>query len=228
MIHKDEIRSRLDDIRSEIEKAAIKSGRKLDDITLVAVTKTHPAETVQALVDLGIHDIGENRVQEIAAKAPVITGDITWHMVGHLQRNKVKKALEHVAWIQSIDSDRLADEVEESAGKISKKVKALVEVNTSGEISKSGCEPSLAIALCEKVAACKNLEFCGLMTIGPLIGGEAETRKSFQMLRGIGEKVKNLAPKIELSMGMSNDFSWAVEEGATIVRIGTRLLGDRK
>jgi PLP dependent protein len=228
MMQKDALQSRLDSIRSEMDRAAIQSGRKLDDIKLIAVTKTHPAETIQALVDLGIRDIGENRVQEIGAKAPLITGDVTWHMVGHLQRNKVKKALEYVTWIQSIDSDRLADEIETCAGQLGKKVKALVEVNTSGEVSKSGCDPNQSVALCEKVALCKNIEFYGLMTIGPLSGGESGARKSFQMLRGIQEKIQHLCPKCELSMGMSSDFTWAIEEGATMVRIGTRLLGQRE
>ena len=227
MLSIQEIQDRLQEIRGQIVDAAGKSGRRPEDVRLIAVTKTHPVEVVQGLVDSGVVDIGENRVQELAAKAPLVKGTISWHMVGHLQRNKVKKALEYVDWIQSVDSDRLADEIQKYATAAQKKVKVLVEVNTSRDASKTGCPIPEAVTLCEKVAAAGAMEFCGLMTIGPLSGGEAETRASFVLLRELGEKCRHLSPRIELSMGMSNDFSWAIEEGSTMVRIGTKLLGGR-
>jgi PLP dependent protein len=228
MVSFDELKARLGTIRATIEKSAALSGRTINDIRLVVVTKTHPIEMVQRVVDAGIRDIGENRVQELVAKAPLVKGDVCWHMIGHLQTNKVRKVLEHASWIQSVDSDRLADEIDARSAGLPARVKTLVEVNTSGEASKSGCEPGAAVGLCERVAAGKNMEFCGLMTVGPLYGGESETRRAFAQLRSIGESVRHLAGKIELSMGMSSDFAWAIEEGSTMVRIGSRLLGERQ
>jgi pyridoxal phosphate enzyme (YggS family) len=227
MLSHGEIKARIDDVRAEMEIAAARSGRRLDAIRLIAVTKTHPADLVQMVVDAGVSDIGENRVQELLAKAPVVTGSVVWHLIGHLQTNKVRKVIDQAAWIQTVDSDRLADELDIRATALSQKIKVLIEVNTSKEASKSGCDPLEARPLCEKVAASRSMEFCGLMTVGPLGGGETATRRAFQTLRSIGESVRQYAPRIELSMGMSGDFGWAIEEGSTMVRIGTRLLGDR-
>ena len=220
------LRANLETIEERILRACRKSGRVRDSIRLVAVTKTHPVETVQALIDIGVKDIGENRLQEMAAKAPHLRGDFTLHMVGHLQTNKVALALRYAFWIQSIDSLRLVDRIEHCHGG-GEKVHALIEVNTSGEPSKSGCTPQECRQLCERVAASSALMLCGLMTIGPLNGNESLLRRSFEQLRHCGDKIADLAPDPVLSMGMSDDFEWAIEEGSTMIRIGTALLGRR-
>jgi pyridoxal phosphate enzyme (YggS family) len=214
-------------VRERIEKACFRSSRPVSDVRMVAVTKTHPAETVQALIDMGITDIGENKVQEMEAKVPLLHGNYTMHMIGHLQTNKAAKAVALSGWIQSIDSVRLLEKVQTCAQTSNKKIRALVEVNTSGEPSKSGCTPDECYMLAERMVAGGILEFCGLMTVGPLGASETATRAAFQQLKKLGEQCKGLSPVINLSMGMSLDFEWAIEEGATIVRIGSLLVGSR-
>jgi pyridoxal phosphate enzyme (YggS family) len=214
-------------IRERIEKACTRSSRAVSDIRLVAVTKTHPAETVQALIDLGITNIGENRIQEMEAKVPRLHGNFTMHMIGHLQTNKAAKAVALSDWIQSIDSVRLLEKVQDCAKAANRKIRALVEVNTSGEQSKSGCTPNECRMLAERMAADTILEFGGLMTIGPLGADEAATRNAFALLKKLGEQCSDLTADLDLSMGMSSDFEWAIEEGATIVRIGSLLVGNR-
>ena len=219
--------SRYRALQDRIAAACARCGRNPSDIRIVVVTKTHPTETVQALVDAGIRDIGENRVQEIEAKVPHLCGAFDMHLVGHLQTNKVNKAVPLVSWIQSIDSARLADKVNAAAQTCQKRIRALVQVKTSAEEAKSGCAPEECLELAGRVAACANLEFCGLMTIGPLSAPEAATRASFAALRALAEGCRQWRPRPELSMGMSSDFEWAIEEGATIIRVGTLLLGNR-
>jgi hypothetical protein len=212
-------------LKERIEKTCQRCYRKPEDVRLIVVTKTHPVEIAQAVLDLGIKDIGENRVQEIEQKRPFLRGDFSMHMIGHLQTNKAAKVLPLVDWIQSVDSVRLVDKIDHAGS--GNKIKALVEVNTSGELSKSGCLPEECLALCERMKASGVLEFRGLMTIGPLNGTEGEIRKSFEKLRVLGEGCRRLSPQVELSMGMSSDFEWAIEEGSTMVRIGSLLLGNR-
>jgi|WetSurMetagenome_2_1015567.scaffolds.fasta_scaffold00150_24 PLP dependent protein len=202
-------------------------GRNPAGIRIIVVTKTHPVETVQAVIDAGIRDIGENRVQEMEEKVPRLRGEFEAHLIGHLQTNKVARAVPLAAWIQSIDSARLAGKVNAAAQACNKKIKALVQVKTSAEETKSGCAPEECIEIASRVAECKNIEFRGLMTIGPLNAGETRTRESFAVLRGLAEQCRPLCAAPELSMGMSADFEWAIEEGATIIRVGTLLLGGR-
>jgi PLP dependent protein len=223
------LQNNYDILKGRIEKSCQKSNRRPDEIRLIAVTKTHPVETVQALIDLGIRDIGENRVQEIEQKAPLLKGEFSLHLIGHLQTNKVAKVLPLVQWIQSIDSMRLADKINSSISTTAEKIKVLVEVNTSGETSKSGCTPSECIDLCEYVAKSPRMEFHGLMTVGPLEGGEKQTRTAFTLLRKLSMECGSLTPtgQSALSMGMSADFEWAIEEGATMIRVGSLLLGNR-
>jgi len=222
-----DLAQRYNGIMERMAAACLKSGRPAGSVRLIAVTKTHPVETIQATIDLGIRDIGENRVQEIEEKAPRLRGDVALHLVGHLQTNKVARVLPHVRWIQSIDSERLVWFINEKGKSLSRTWNALVEVNTSGEAAKSGCGPDACVALCDMVAQSPVMRFCGLMTIGPLGGNEAAVRRSFAQLRELGEKVRHAATHLELSMGMSADFEWAIEEGATMVRIGTVLFGER-
>jgi pyridoxal phosphate enzyme (YggS family) len=221
-----ELKKRLEIVQERILKACEKSERSAQSVRLIAVTKTHPAEVLQKLIDLGVKDLGENRVQEIEAKVPRLNGDFTMHMIGHLQTNKVSKVLPLVKWIQSVDREPLIAKIEKQH-QSAEKINALLEVNTSGESSKSGCDPSQCRALAERIAASAALKFCGLMTIGPLEGGEVSVRRSFSLLRKLGEQCSDLSPRIELSMGMSNDFEWAIQEGSTMVRIGSLILGER-
>jgi PLP dependent protein len=223
---RERLQKNLERVEERIARACSKAGRKRSEVRLIAITKTHPVETIQPLIDLGISDIGENRVQEIEKKAPLLSGTFTLHMVGHLQTNKVAQVLPHIGWIHSIDRTRLIERIEFYRPQ-GPKLPALVEVNTSGEVSKSGCAPDECRALCDRAAASSALEFRGFMTIGPLDGDEKKVRDSFATLRRLGESCRDLSSVIELSMGMSGDFEWAIEEGATMIRLGTVLLGAR-
>lgn len=218
--------SRLDMVNDRIAKACASAGRDLSSVRLIAVTKTHPVDKIQALINLGVKDIGENRVSEIIEKAPLLNGDFTLHLIGHLQTNKVAPVLPYVSWIQSIDRERLISRIEYLySGR--EKLKVLIEVNTSGEQSKSGCKPEECRMLCERVLRSNTLDLHGFMTIGPLGGDELATRKSFALLRQISENNHDLIKLPELSMGMSGDFEWAILEGSSMVRIGTLLFGER-
>ena len=222
----EQLHANLESIRDRIDHACTRAGRPFQSVRLIAVTKMHPASTIQALIDLGVREIGESRVQEIEEKALLLRGNFSLHLIGSLQTNKAGRVLPKVQWIQSIDRERLISRIE-SLHRGGNRIKALVEVNTTGEASKSGCLPDECRRLSEGVAKCSALEFCGLMTIGPLNGSEKEVRESFALLRRLGGECRDLAPAVELSMGMSDDFEWAVEEGSTMVRIGTALLGKR-
>ena len=226
---KERLLANVETVENRINQACARTGRPRNSVRLIAVTKTHPVTTVQTLIDIGIRDIGENRVAEIEAKAPLLRGDYAMHMVGRLQTNKVGHVLPHVTWIQSIDREKLVSRIEfcSTGAERTQKIKALVEVNTSGEASKSGCGPDECKALCERVRESGALEYRGLMTIGPLDGTESETRESFALLRKLAEGCAEKGKPSELSMGMSGDFEWAIEEGATIIRIGSALLGAR-
>ncbi len=226
MIDKDTLATRLKMVQERIAAACLRAGRSVESVRMIAVTKNHPLETLQALVDLGVKDLGENRVPEIVEKVPGLKGEFTMHMIGHLQTNKAQKVLPLVSWIQSVDRERLVSRLE-SLHQGEQKVKVLVEVNTTGEESKNGCSPKQCRALCERVMTSDALELRGLMTIGPLGGDEHAVRKSFALLRSLSESCSDLVQNMELSMGMSGDFEWAIEEGATMVRIGTTLVGAR-
>ena len=223
----DSLRFRIDSLRERVGRACVRAGRRPCSVTIVAVTKTHPAETLQAIIDSGISDIGENRVQEIEEKAPLLKGNFSLHMVGHLQSNKAGRILRYVKWIHSVDREKLVVRIE-SCQTGTEKIAALVEVNTTGEESKSGCAPQECRNLCERVRRSSALEFRGLMTVGPLQGGEKAARESFSLLRRLGDECRDLADPFELSMGMSGDFEWAIEEGSTMIRVGTVLLGERQ
>jgi pyridoxal phosphate enzyme (YggS family) len=222
----DTLKQRLDRTEDQILRACTAVHRSRGSVRLIAVTKTHGADTAQELINLGVSNIGENRVQEIVAKAPVLHGTYELHMIGHLQTNKVSAVLPYIHWLQSVDRVRLIERIEHCYTK-SDKLKVLVEVNTSGEDSKSGCTSDECRGLCERVVSSPVLQLKGLMTIGPLNGTESEVRGSFQLLRSLSERITDLCPTPELSMGMSGDFVWAIEEGATMVRIGTALVGGR-
>jgi len=221
------IAENLRTVRSRIEQAAKRSGRNPGDIKLVAATKDVPAGLIKEAVNAGLTDIGENRVQEAKQKfGALMDQPVTWHMIGHLQTNKVKAALEIFSVIQSVDSERLADEISQRAQKI---VDVFIEINTSGEEGKFGIAPEKAARLAEHISGLKNLNLTGLMTVGPLAGDEKSVRTSFRLLKSLFEEIKGLnlsgGELKYLSMGMSQDFETAIEEGSNLVRIGRAIFG---
>ncbi|MDR3332556.1 MAG: YggS family pyridoxal phosphate-dependent enzyme [Synergistaceae bacterium] len=233
-----EIRRNVESVRERIASAAARSRRKPEDVTLIGVSKFQPVEAMYAALDCGIAIFGENRVQERAEKAALWKGgEAVWHMIGHLQRNKARRALELFNCIQSVDGFELASALERiisgrsgSEPVISAPYPVFIEVNTSGEGSKSGVQPEGCIALAERIVRdCRSLRIDGFMAIGPLSEEEGETRASFAILRSLAEETRTRtgieAP--HLSMGMSGDFETAIEEGATIVRVGTDIFGAR-
>ncbi len=224
------MRDRIDVIRESIEAAKLKCGRT-DTVHLMGVSKTHPYDAVCEAVSSGLFLFGENRVQEIQKKFPENRNGFELHLIGHLQSNKVKKAVASVDAIDSIDSLRLATLVSNEAEKLGKVIPVLIEWNTSEEESKSGFSDfSEYLMLLEASAQLPGIEINGLMTIGPLTENETQVRTAFAKLREIGEKSKQKFPNIDfstLSMGMSQDYHWAIQEGSTMVRIGTALFGGR-
>jgi hypothetical protein len=225
------IRENLAIVRQRLALAAEAAGRKPDEITLVAVTKTFPAEEILEGIEAGIEIIGENRVQEAAAKYPQIGGRVQWHLVGHLQSNKAKKAVELFSLIHSIDSAQLAKEVGRRARESGKVQEVLVEVNTSGEPQKFGVEPEKLFELLKRMEGLEGIKVLGLMTVGPLTSEVTRIRKAFEKLRRLFEEANKMElSNVEmrhLSMGMSGDFEMAIAEGSNMVRIGSAIFGRR-
>jgi len=226
-----QIQENLNQVLAKIERAAVKSDRDPETIKLVAVSKTISPEKINEGIAAGIKIIGENKVQEAKAKKDKVNA-VTWHMVGHLQTNKVKHAIQIFDMIQSVDSFHLAQEIDKRCQLQEKKIPVLVEVNTSGEVSKFGCDPEKTLELVSMISELKHLEIRGLMTIGLFTDQLNLVRSCFITLRELSEKIKNMRSDSvsmkELSMGMSSDYEAAIEEGATIVRIGTAIFGPRQ
>lgn len=221
----------LNRIQQMIGEACRDSGRDPSGVCLLAVSKTHPAAMIQELYEAGHRDFGENYVQELAAKAAELPKDIRWHMIGHLQRNKVKYIAPFVHMIHSVDSLPLAQTINKEAEKCGRRIPVLIEVNIAEEESKFGVKPSEASPLVRQVAALPHVEVRGLMTSAPIVADGEENRAHFrrlqQLLVDIGrEKIDNVTMDT-LSMGMSGDYLAAVREGATIVRVGTSIFGAR-
>ena len=216
-------------IRDQIAEAAHAAGRSADEVTLMAVTKTRTAAEVDVAIAAGVRVVGENRVQEARAKQPDVSGAAEWHMIGHLQTNKVNQALGLFSTIQSVDTLRLAERISRQASGVSKTVNVLVEVNTSGEKTKSGVSPDGARDLIWAVRELPGLHVRGLMTIGAFVDDERQVRSCFRLLRELRDTAES--PGGErlpvLSMGMTHDFAWAVAEGSTMVRVGTAIFGPR-
>lgn len=219
-------------VKSKIKFAAERAGRDPENIDIVAVTKTIPPEIIQKAVDSGLALLGENRVQEARDKKELVNGNVQWHLIGHLQRNKVKMALSLFSMIQSVDSLPLAEEIQKRAEQIQQAVDVLVQVNIGREKTKYGIDPDNTKSFVEKIALFPNLRVRGLMTIAPFKQNPEEVRPYFRQLREIFENIKqapiNNVNMEYLSMGMSNDFEVAVEEGANMVRIGTGIFGARE
>ncbi|HEY7875079.1 MAG TPA: YggS family pyridoxal phosphate-dependent enzyme [Actinomycetota bacterium] len=215
-------------VRARIDDAARRRGRSGSDVTLVAVSKTFPADVVQAALRAGVTDLGENRAQELKEKVSAIGSGPRWHFVGHLQTNKVRFVVGNAALVHSVDRFGLAEAVARRAHNMGIVQDALVEVNVSGEASKQGIEPARAVALAEEVAALDGLSVRGVMTMAPFVEEAEDARPFFAELAEIGTMVAARVPgATELSMGMSRDFEIAVEEGATIVRVGEAIFGPR-
>ena len=207
------------------------SGQDPGDVTLIAVSKTKPVELLREAYDLGTRVFGENKVQEIVEKYEALPKDIHWHMIGHLQRNKVKYIIDKVDLIHSVDSVRLAETIEKEAAKHDLTANILLEVNVAEEESKFGLKVDEVEQVVDEIAKFSHIKVCGLMTIAPFVENPEENRPYFRRLRNLsvdigGKNVDNVTMSI-LSMGMTNDYEVAVEEGATMVRVGTGLFGAR-
>jgi len=237
---------RLDDIQTRIASACAKAKRDPAEVSLVAVTKTAGPEQIREILSLGVSDLGESRAPALAQRAGQITeflqrrtthGDgtpnpkVRWHMLGHLQRNKVKPIIPYVNLVHSVDSLRLAEEIDQQAQKIGRKISVLLQVNTSEETQKFGVAVGAAVHLAEQIDSMPNVQLIGLMAMGPLEAPEAEVRHVFARTREIFEELKwhkiGKGNFKHLSMGMSTDFELGVLEGSTMVRIGTALFGGK-
>ena len=219
----------LNQIRMRIAAACERAGRDPSSVTLMAVSKNQPPERVRAAADLGLRLFGENRVQEAKAKIGLCPGALRWHLIGHLQSNKCRDAVHFFELIQSVDSLSLAAEVHKWADKAARTMPILLEVNVAGEASKFGYRPEALLAELAQVNALKRIEIHGLMTLAPWTPTPEKVRPVFRRLRELKEQCEQLlgAPLPHLSMGMSEDFEVAIEEGATLIRIGTALFGAR-
>jgi PLP dependent protein len=229
----DVLAGRVAAVRERIERARERSGRG-PAVTLVAVTKTHPPEVVRAAIAAGVTDVGENRVQELAAKVEGVgRGAVRWHLIGHLQRNKARAALPLFDLLHSLDSLRLAEALSAEAVRQGTTVRALVQVNASGEETKGGFaldRADEAIEAIGKIVEMPGLVVEGLMTMAPFTDDVGVIRRTFRETRGVFERAAAEVPgfrPLHLSMGMSNDFEIAVEEGATLVRVGSSIFGER-
>jgi pyridoxal phosphate enzyme (YggS family) len=237
---------KLDEVRERIAAACAKAKRDPSEVTLIAVTKTAAPEQIRELLQLGVGDLGESRVQVLQQRAAQVNeffarqqahgaenlpAKLRWHMIGHLQRNKIKPVLPLVSVIHSVDSLRLAEELDAHAAKANRKLPVLMQVNASEEPQKSGVAVGAAVPLAEQIGTMDSLQIMGLMTMAPLDGDEKTVRQTFARTRELFDEIKfnkiGGSAMRHLSMGMSNDFEHAIMEGATLVRIGTLLFGGK-
>lgn len=219
------------EVNERVQKACDRSGRRREDVTLIAVSKTKPMSMIEELWEIGVRDFGENKVQELTAKEEALAKDIRWHMIGHLQRNKVKYIADKASLIHSVDSFRLAEEINKEAAKKGRRVSILIEVNVAGEESKFGVSPEETENLVKQISELSNISVQGLMTIAPYVENPEENRSIFRKLKNLSvdidrKKFNNISMNV-LSMGMTGDYEVAVEEGATHIRVGTGIFGER-
>lgn len=230
-MYESRLRENLPRIRDAIEDAARRVGRGQGEVTLIAVTKAHPPEALKAALALGLNDLGENRVEEMEEKVGLLGRDAaTWHMIGHVQSRKARPMAELAALVHSVDSLKLGRRLSSFATEAGRVLPILVQVNTSGEDAKYGFNPQEALEVIHELLGSSGLEIRGLMTMAPFVDDEAVLRRTFAGLRRLQEEALSTIPAYhgtELSMGMTNDFELAVEEGSTMVRIGTALFGER-
>ena len=230
-VDRTQLQARISQVRDRLATAEERSGRPTGSVTLIAVIKTLPSETIAAAVQLGLTDLGENRVQEAELhQQAVARGAATWHMIGHLQRNKAGKALSLFDLVHGVDNLELAGALARRATELGRRAKVLIEVNVSGEASKFGTIPDELPALLEQVMTLESLEVQGLMTVGAPVETSELARPGFVRLRKLRDSVeRRLGVSLPvLSMGMSGDYEVAVEEGATMVRVGTAIFGSRQ
>jgi PLP dependent protein len=228
----EEIRERLAQIQERMIRAAERAGRSAEQITLIAVSKTFDPETIQRAVDAGARELGENKVQEAMTKFGLVKGGgLRWHLIGHLQSNKARQAVKLFDFIHTIDSRELAARVDRIAGEEGRRPAVLVQVDLAHEATKSGADESQVAEIIEALDGAHNLDLRGLMTLPPFFDEPERTRPYFQRLRELLDELnKSRAPGrrlTELSMGMSHDFEVAIEEGATMIRVGTLIFGAR-
>jgi pyridoxal phosphate enzyme (YggS family) len=224
------LRENLPRVWDAIGEAARRAGRREGEVTLVAVTKAHPPEALTAALTLGLSDLGENRIEEMEEKVRLLGRDAaTWHMVGHLQSRKARQAVEVADLIHSVDTLKLARRLSSFSEEEGRTTPVLVQVNASGEEAKSGFEPGEALEAIHEMAGFPGIAIRGLMTMAPFVEDETVLRRTFRRLREVQEEAGRIPgyQGTELSMGMTNDFELAVEEGSTMVRIGTALFGER-
>lgn len=226
------VKENLKDVEARVVAACERAGRKREDVTLIAVSKTKPVEMIREIMECGVVDFGENKVQEMCSKMEVITEPLHWHLIGHLQRNKVKYIVDKAYLIHSVDSVRLAQEIQKEAQKHNVICNVLVEINIGGEETKSGVPKEEAMGLVKEIASLSNVKVKGLMTIAPPVEHPEDARGYFKEMKAVFEEIKAASiPNVEmkeLSMGMTGDFEVAIEEGATMVRVGTAIFGARK
>lgn len=226
---KDDIGANLTELRGRIAEACEEYDRDNDDITIVAVTKTHPARTIHTAIAAGITEIGESKIQEAEPKILEVGHVARYHMIGHLQTNKAKKAVQLFDVIQSVDSLKLAEEISRRAEEAQRTIQCLIEVNVSGESSKYGVAPEKTIELVRQVKGLPCIDLCGLMTIGPLDADEDDIRAAFARCRELFKQGQDIVGDGFdcLSMGMSDDFEYAIAEGSNMIRIGAGIFGPR-
>lgn len=225
------VKENLSIVEQNIQKACARSGRDRSEVQLIAVSKTKPVEMLKEAYDCQIRDFGENKPQEIREKFPQLPEDIRWHMIGHLQRNKIKYIIDKVCMIHSIESVRLAEAVSEEAAKHGRVIPVLVEVNMAGEETKFGIRPEETEDFIREISLLPNIQVNGLMTIAPYTENAEDNRIYFRNLKKlyVDIKEKNIDNVVmsNLSMGMTGDYEVAIEEGATMVRVGTGIFGER-
>lgn len=223
------IKENIAKIKNEISSVCEKCGRNPEDVKLIAVSKTRSIDEIKSALDFGCLEFGENKAQELRDKAPLIEQKINWHFIGHLQTNKVKYVIEPAALIHSVDSLKIAKEIEKRAAQIDKNQSILLEIKTSEEESKFGLyKEDKIFEIADFCKMSSNIKLVGLMTMAPFVDDESVVRKSFKKLKELFDKMNSKGYELtELSMGMSGDFHIAIEEGSTLVRIGTSIFGER-
>lgn len=225
------LKENLQQVEENIREACKRSGRERSDVTLIAVSKTKPVEMLQTIYDCGVRDFGENKVQEMCDKMEVLPGDIRWHMIGHLQTNKVKYIVGKTKLIHSVDSVHLAAEIQKQAVKMDVIVPILIEVNIAEEESKFGIHKEDTFEMVRQIAGMDHLRIKGLMTIAPFVENAEDNRLYFREIKQLSVDIKNQnidnVDMDVLSMGMTGDYVVAIEEGATLVRVGTGIFGER-
>ncbi len=225
------VKENLAQVKENIICAARKAGRDPSEVTLIAVTKTKPVSLISEAYEAGIREFGENKVQEILEKQPQMPSDLHWHMIGHLQRNKVKQVIDKTVLIHSVDSLRLAETIEEEAARKGLVIPVLLEVNAAGEETKFGLAVQEVLPLVRQISGFSHLKVQGLMTIAPFVDDPEKNRPIFRELKKLSvditeKNINNITMNV-LSMGMTNDYMTAIEEGATMVRVGTGIFGER-